>query len=58
MEIDEFIKLHEYLMNCYCNKDEYFEERLTSIEDKLTDILNKLEKPDNSFDDDNHGLPF
>ena len=45
-------------MNCYCNKDEYFEERLTSIEDKLTDILNKLEKTDNSSDDDDHGLPF
>lgn len=58
MEIDEFIRLHEYLVTRYCDKDEYFEERLTSIEDKLTDILNKLEKTDNSSDDDDHGLPF
>ncbi len=57
MEIDEFIRLHEYLVTRYCDKDDYFEERLSSIEDKLTDILNKLEMADDSADDV-HELPF
>ena len=44
MTTDEYIRLHEYMKRCDDNTTEYYEDRISDLELKISEVNNKLDR--------------